>query len=207
MNLDDVQAIVALAEALKEPGRDGTDGRDGMTGRDGIPGVIGLVGPKGPKGDRGEAGRKGDKGDKGDKGEPGAAALPTPFTSNAGWMSGTGGGGSNVRLVDLGVILAADCSGGNSTDLQPLIGASVGDVVHLVVDGADFVQHDSNAQIAVIVQVTTIWTWQNTNTTGLQARSTGWVPYVEDGAALPLVGAGSLATVGAIHLKAVVTTT
>ena len=117
-------------------------------------------------------------------------------------------------LVDLGVILASACSGGSSVDLQPLIGASVGDVMQLVVVNADFVQHDSDDVIHVYPYNYPGYAgigWSPSDTdpgsilTGAQnSLYSPMPPYVEDGAPLLMSGIGSLATVGAIHLKTVV---
>lgn len=116
------------------------------------------------------------------------------------------------RLVDLGVILAADCTGGNSVDLQPLIDAPVGAMVRLVIVNADFVQHDSDAPIFAVIygEEGTGITWSQSSPDAASVNydsngnSTYNSPYIEDGEPLLFVGSGSLATVGAIHLKALV---
>ena len=129
------------------------------------------------------------------------STLVRPSDWNAAHVGGS-------RVVDLGVILASACTGGNSTDLEPLIGASVGDVVQLVVANTDFVQHDSDAAIDVTLagMGEKVVAWAAANVLPLNVYYNYSIPpYVEDGQPLLLVGVGSLATAGAIHLKAVVT--
>jgi hypothetical protein len=110
-------------------------------------------------------------------------------------------------LVDLGVILAEDVTGGESVDLRSLIGAPVGAMVQLLIANDDFVAQNSDADIFVsmyndrVFGVPVLYWYADTGVAALQPP----VPYVEDGQPLLFAGDGSLATVGAIHLKAVVT--